>query len=66
MNQRNELAGQAAVDMLIGMLHRSEKGPPPFPQATLIDPAWTVGKSSKGLACPTLGLRSLLPRFKGN
>ena len=47
MNQRNELAGQAAVDMLIGMLHRSEKGPPPFPQATLIDPAWTAGKGSK-------------------
>jgi LacI family transcriptional regulator len=44
MNQHNELAGQAAVDMLIGMLHRSEKGPPPFPQATLIDPAWTLGK----------------------
>jgi DNA-binding LacI/PurR family transcriptional regulator len=42
MNQHNELAGQAAVDMLIGMLHRSEKGPPPFPQATLIDPTWTA------------------------
>ncbi len=47
MNQHNELAGQAAVDMLIGMLHRSEKGPPPFPQATLIDPTWTPGKGSK-------------------
>ena len=42
MNQHNELAGQAAVDMLIGMIHRSEKGPPPFPQATLIDPTWTA------------------------
>jgi LacI family transcriptional regulator len=47
MNQHNELAGQAAVDMLIGMLHRSEKGPPLFPQATLIDPTWTAGKSGK-------------------
>ena len=26
MNQENELTGQAAVDMLIGMLHRREKG----------------------------------------
>lgn len=26
MNQHNELTGQAAVDMLIGMLHRREKG----------------------------------------
>lgn len=42
MNQHNELAGHAAVDMLIGMLHRGEKGPPPFPQATLIDPSWTA------------------------
>ena len=47
MNQHNELAGQAAVDMLIGMLHRSEKGPPPFPQATLIDPSWTARKGGK-------------------
>ncbi len=47
MNQHNELAGQAAVDMLIGMLHRSEKGPPPFPQATLIDPTWTSEKGVK-------------------
>jgi LacI family transcriptional regulator len=27
MNQHNELTGQAAVDMLIGMLHRRKKGP---------------------------------------
>lgn len=40
MNQHNDLAGQAAVDMLVGMIHRSEKGPPPFPMATLISPTW--------------------------
>lgn len=40
MNQHNDLAGQAAVDMLVGMLHRGERGPPPFPLATLIGPSW--------------------------
>jgi LacI family transcriptional regulator len=40
MNQHNDLSGQAAVDMLVGMLHRGERGPPPFPLATLIGPSW--------------------------
>lgn len=40
MNQHNDLAGQAAIDMLVGMLHRRERGPPPFPLATLIGPSW--------------------------
>ncbi len=43
MNQHNDLAGQAAVDMLVGMLHRGERGPPPFPLATLVGPTWTDG-----------------------
>jgi len=42
MNQHNELTGQAAVDMLIGMLHRREKGLSSFTQATLIDPSWKI------------------------
>lgn len=40
MNQHNELVGQSAVDMLIGMIHRGEKGLPAFPKAILIDPTW--------------------------
>lgn len=40
MNQHNDLSGQAAVDMLVGMVHRGERGPPPFPLATLIGPSW--------------------------
>lgn len=43
MNQHNDLAGKAAVDMLVGMLHRGERGPPPFPLATLIGPSWMPG-----------------------
>lgn len=41
MNQHNDLAGQAAIDMLVGMLHRGERGPPPFPIAILIGPSWS-------------------------
>jgi LacI family transcriptional regulator len=44
MNQHNDLTGQAAVDMLVGMLHRGERGPPLFPVATLIAPSWTSGE----------------------
>ncbi len=40
INQHNDLAGQAAVDMLVGMLHRGERGAPPFPLATFIGPSW--------------------------
>jgi len=40
INQHNDVAGQAAVDMLVGMLHRSERGAPPFPLATLVGPSW--------------------------
>lgn len=40
INQHNDLAGQAAVDMLVGMLHRGERGVPEFSRATLINPTW--------------------------
>jgi LacI family transcriptional regulator len=45
MNQHNDLCGAAAVDMLIGMIHRGEAGPPPFPRATLIGPTWVPGQT---------------------
>jgi LacI family transcriptional regulator len=45
MNQHNDLSGQASVDMLVGMLHRGERGPPPFPLATLICPSWAPAAS---------------------
>ena len=47
MNQHNDLAGKAAVDMLVGMLHRGERGPPAFPIATLIGPTWMPGIRNK-------------------
>ncbi len=45
MDQHNDLTGQAAVDMLIGMIHRGEGSIKPFPRATLIGPSWVDGPS---------------------
>lgn len=45
MDQHNEVSGQMAIDMLIGMIHRGESGVPPFPPATLIAPTWIDGKT---------------------
>lgn len=45
MNQRNDLVGEAAVEMLISMTHRQEKGVPEFPRATLIGSTWVDGET---------------------
>jgi LacI family transcriptional regulator len=45
MNQHNDMVGEAAVEMLIGMIHRNEFGAPRFPQATLIGSSWINGKT---------------------
>lgn len=45
MNQHNDVVGQTALDMLIGMIHRGETGAPPFPQASLIGPTWMDGST---------------------
>jgi len=43
MNQHNDITGEAAVDMLIGMIHRGESSVSDFPRATLIGPSWMDG-----------------------
>ncbi len=45
MNQHNDIAGEAAVDMLVSMIHGGESGVPPFPRASLIDGSWVDGKT---------------------
>lgn len=45
MNQHNDVTGQAAVEMLVGMIHHQEIGPPVFPRATLIGSTWMDGKT---------------------
>ena len=43
MHQHNEATGEAAVEMLVSMIHGGEAGPPPFPRATLIGGEWIDG-----------------------
>jgi Transcriptional regulators len=47
MNQHNDRAGEAAVDMVISMIHSGESGVPEFPRATLIGGTWTDGITVK-------------------
>lgn len=48
MHQHNDISGEAAVDMLIGMIHRGESSRRDFPRATLISPTWMNGSTVKG------------------
>lgn len=43
MNQHNDTVGEAAVDMLISMIHNGECGVPDAPRATLIGSTWMQG-----------------------
>ncbi len=51
MNQHNDLVGEAAMDMLVGMIHRGEKGAPEFPRATLIGATWRDGTTVRLQQC---------------
>lgn len=43
MDQHNDISGEAAIQMVIGMIHNHEKGVPLFPRATLIRGTWREG-----------------------
>lgn len=45
MNQHNDLAGEAAIDMVISSIHSGEEGIPQFPRNTLIRGTWVPGKT---------------------
>ena len=47
MNQHNDIVGEAALDMLVSMVHNRESGIPEFPRATLIGSTWVDGKTVK-------------------
>jgi LacI family transcriptional regulator len=52
MDQHNDLTGEAAVDMLISLLHGAEIGLPSAPRATLIGASWREGKTTRALTPP--------------
>lgn len=45
MRQHNDRTGAAAVDTLVGMVHRGESGLDAEPRAVLIAPSWQDGKT---------------------
>jgi len=50
MDQRNDLVGEAAVDMLISMVHHNELGVPEHARATLIGSHWVNGATVRPTA----------------
>lgn len=49
LDQQNRLVGKTAVDLLIGMLQRNEKGIPPSKISHLIESRWIPGKTLRRL-----------------
>lgn len=45
INQHDREIGRVAVNLLVGMLHRQEKGIPELAQRVLIDGTWQAGKT---------------------
>jgi LacI family transcriptional regulator len=45
IRQHHQQIGFAAVDMLIGQLHRNEFGPPPFQKCQLVYGTWIAGET---------------------
>jgi LacI family transcriptional regulator len=43
MDQHNDQTGEAAVDMVVSLLHSQELGVPQFPRATLVGASWVDG-----------------------
>ena len=43
MDQHNDRTGEAAVDMVVSLLHSQELGVPQFPRATLVGASWVDG-----------------------
>lgn len=47
MEQHNDLTGEAAVDILISMLHHEEPGTNVHPRATLVAASWAEGATTR-------------------
>ncbi len=66
MDQHNEVAGEAAIDLLTGLLHHHEYGIPGFPRATFIGASWAAGSSVRpqtpAANRPAAAARSRRPR----
>ncbi len=48
MDQQNDLVGEAAVDLLVSMIHNGQQGVPLKPIATMVTSQWVMGKTVRG------------------
>jgi LacI family transcriptional regulator len=56
MDQHNDQTGEAAVDMLVGMLHHQQSATSALPRATLVGGTWVSGstvRAAPGVGSPT-------------
>ncbi|MEQ1859481.1 MAG: LacI family DNA-binding transcriptional regulator [Chthoniobacteraceae bacterium] len=47
MDQHNDYVGVAAIDLIIGQLHRNEAGVPSFAKSTMVASEWTPGSTAR-------------------
>jgi DNA-binding LacI/PurR family transcriptional regulator len=52
MDQHNDRVGEAAMEMVINMIHNHAPGPPDFPLANLIGSTWIPGKTVRAKKRP--------------
>lgn len=50
MHQHNDIVGEAAVGMVVEMIHSGEIGAPSFPRATLVGSTWIPGLTTRSVA----------------
>ena len=62
INQNTEAIGSSAADLLVGLVHRGEKGIPAFPSQKISSGLWVDGKTTRRIGQP-LEKRSLFDRM---
>ncbi len=66
MDQHNDVAGEAAIDLLSSMLHHHEIGVPAYPRATLIGATWVAGATvRKTPPSPAAPAPAAVPKRRG-
>lgn len=64
INQNDELIGTSAVDFLVGMLHRNERGIPKTPLRVLVEGRWVDGPTVRAQNIPKTPKRN--PRARNS
>jgi LacI family transcriptional regulator len=51
IHQNDHLIGRKAIDLLVDMVHRNERGIPATPIRTLVEGVWHPGKTPRKPGC---------------